>query len=111
MSRISKGVMSVEVNGQEYTLKATIAAIESIEQRFQGGLVSAAQACMKLSFTDATFILSKAANLNKEQTKELKNNIVAEGIESATTYAAEYISMLINPEGQETEEDDEPGEE
>lgn len=103
MSRISKGVMEVAINGTDYTLKATVSAIESIEQRYQGGMVAAAQACMKLSFTDAAFIIGKAANLSKDEQKRLKENIVAEGIESASGIAADYLQMLLNPEGNEDE--------
>ena len=39
MSRISKGVMEVTINETDYTLKATVSAIEAIENRYQGGMV------------------------------------------------------------------------
>lgn len=103
MSRISKGTMEVSINDTDYTLKATVQAIESIEQRFSGGMVAAAQACMKLSFTDAAFIIGKAAGLSKDEQKKLKENIVAEGIEAASGVAADYLQMLLNPEGVQSE--------
>lgn len=111
MSRISNGTMVVTINGHEYTLKATIAAIEAIENRFGGGMVAAAQACVKLSFQDAAFILGKAAGLGKDALKELKENIVVDGIESASGIAADYLQMLINPDRAELNaEGDDSGE-
>jgi len=106
MSRISKGVMEIVLNGTEYELKATVAATEAIDQRF-GGFAKAAQACMGMSFADATFILSKAANLNKEETKALKQNIVLDGIEAAIQGASDYLMMLVNPEGGQSDLDEE----
>lgn len=103
MSRVSKGVMEVSINETDYTLKATVSAIEAIEQRYQGGMVAAAQACMKLSFGDAAYIIGKAANLTKDETKKLKENIVADGIESAAGIAADYLQMLLNPEDTDSE--------
>lgn len=103
MSRISKGVMEVTINGEDYTLKATVAAIESIEQRFSGGMVAAAQACMSLSFSHAAFIIGKAANLSKDEQKKLKENCVFEGIENVSGIAADYLQMLLNPEGTDEE--------
>lgn len=99
MSRIGKGVMHVTLNDTEYTLKATVFAIEQIEARFEGGMMAAAQACIKLSFSDAVFIVAKAARLDKPATKQLKENVLFEGIEAVSTIAAEYIAMLLDPEG------------
>jgi len=110
MSRVSNGVMDVEINGNDYRLKATVAAIESIEQKFSGGMAAAAQACMQISFSNATFIIAKGANLNKDQQKQLKTDIVADGIEAAATIAAEYIAMLMNPNAEEESEDEPAGE-
>jgi membrane protease subunit (stomatin/prohibitin family) len=107
MSRVGKGVMEVSINDTDYTLKATVFAIEAIEQRFGGGMVAAAQACMKLSFTDAAFIIGKAANLSKDAQKQLKENIVSEGIEAVSGIAADYLQMLLNPDGA-PEDDGEP---
>lgn len=109
MSRISKGIQEVTIGGHDYTLKATIQAIEEIENRFGGNMLSAAQACMKLGFQDAAFIISKAAGLNKEETRQLKQNIVSSGIEVAAEIAAKYLSMLLNPEGKDFTDED-PGE-
>jgi len=111
MSRVSNGVREVEINGETYTLKATIAAIEAIEGRFQGSLVNAAQACMKLSFGDAVYIIQKAAGItSKDEVKALKNNILMGGVEAAASAAAEYIGLLINPDQSEPEEGEEEGE-
>lgn len=110
MSRISKGVMEVTLNETDYTLKATVQAIESIENRFGGGMVAAAQACMKLSFQDAAFIIGAAAGLSKDAKKTLKENIMLEGIENAAHIAADYLQMLLNPEGVQASEGDESGE-
>ncbi|MEM1142726.1 MAG: hypothetical protein AAGI88_09090 [Pseudomonadota bacterium] len=111
MSRVSKGVMTITLNDNEYTLKATIAAIEAIENRFQGGMVAAAQACVKLSFQDAAYILSKAASLKGEDVKRLKQDILVDGVQAAAEHAADYLQMLINPEEAEAEEGDASGEE
>lgn len=110
MSRIGKGVMQVTLNETEYTLKATIGAIESIENRFGGGMMAAAQACIKLSFQDAAFIIGKAAGLAKDDQKRLKENIMMEGIEATSTIAAEYLEMLLNPEKVEVAEGESSGE-
>ena len=61
---------------------------------------------MKLSFGDATYIIGKAASLSKDDTKKLKENIVAEGIEAASTIAADYLQMLLNPTDAEASGDD-----
>ena len=83
MSRIGKGVMHVTLNDTEYTLKATVFAIEQIEARFEGGMMAAA----------------KAARLDKPATKQLKEDVLCEGVEAVSTIAAEYIAMLLDPEG------------
>jgi len=109
MSRVGNGISEVEIGGQEYTLKVTIKAIESIEQRF-GSFADAAQACMKMNLGVAAFIISQAADLNKDQSRKLKGQLVQEGLQSAMTISAEYLAMVINPNDDEDDEDGEPGE-
>ena len=106
MSRVGRGVMEVTIHETDYELKATIAAIEAIEQRF-GDMANAAQACIKLSFSHAAFIISKGANLNKDETKKLKADIMKAGIETGAVIASDYLGMLLNPDGVEIDPDEE----
>jgi len=107
MSRVSAGTKEVTIGGHDYTLKVTISAIEQIERRF-GDFQSAARKCMALSWGDAVFILSKGAGLNKSEAEKMKEHVLLEGLESAATMAAEYLGMVISPEGES--EDDASGE-
>ena len=107
MSRVSAGTKEVTIGGHDYTLKVTISAIEQIERKY-GDFHSAARKCMSLGWGDAVFILSKAAGLDKARTEQMKEHAIVEGLESLATMAAEYLGMVINPEG--AKEGDESGE-
>jgi hypothetical protein len=107
MSRVSAGQREVTIGGHDYTLKVTISAIEQIERRF-GDFQSAARKCMSLGWGDAIFILAKGAGLDKSGAETLKHHALSEGLESIATLAAEYLSMVINPNGDD--EDVEQGE-
>jgi len=106
MSRLKSGIKEVEIGGEEYTLKVTISAIEAIERRF-GNFQKAAQQCMALGWTDALFIISKAAGLNKAETEKLKEHALDEGLESLATMAAQFLGMVVDPSSSDSESDDE----
>ena len=108
MSRISASVKEVEIGGHEYTLKVTVSAIEQIERRY-GDLQTAAQKCMKLGWGDAVFIIGKAAGLDKSRVEQLKERVIDEGLENVATIAAEYLGMIINPNGDQGADDSDDG--
>lgn len=104
MSRVSNGVMVITLNGNEYTLKNTVAAIEGIEQKLGGSLLDAANACTKMAFGAAAVILGAGAGLTtKESMARLKKDIAGEGVEKATTCAADFLTMILNPSDAESE--------
>ena len=110
MSKLTNGIKEVEINGEDYTLKVTVAAIEAIENRY-GSITGAAQACMKINLQDSAFIISHAASLNKEQSKKLKQHLSKVGMEQAAVIATDYLGMVLNPNGEPDDEDeDESGE-
>jgi len=105
MSRISKGVMVVEIDGHEYTLKATVSAIEAIERKYPNGMMQVGQAIASVSVGAISFILGKAAGLDKTGIEVLKERIISHGLADSSEIAADYLNMLLNPNGEEASED------
>jgi hypothetical protein len=105
MSRATYGTVEADIDGETYTLKVTLDAIEKIENRW-GGMRTVVESCSDLSFDGAAYIIAAACNIGQRELKPLKEAILKEGLINVIPKVTEYVMLLINPTGKDLDDDD-----
>ena len=113
MARATHGIVKVEINGKQHTLKPTLAAYEKIETRL-GGLRQAIESCSNMNLESLAYIVAAATNTSNKDIKGLKEDIFQEGALNVLPGVTEYLMKLLNPSGKEqtdgVQEEEEAGE-
>jgi len=118
MSRADYGIVEVEIDGETYELKPTLAALRKISRKFAvpgdttRGLRPAIESCSSLDPDQMAEIIAIGANIDSgSEKKKLPEAVFATGIINVLPQVTEYLMLLLNPTGKDAEEDvDEPGE-
>lgn len=98
MSKVKHGTVFIDMGGEVYELRPTLAAYEKIEARF-GGLRGALEALTRLSITDLAHIVAAGSSKGQRDIKSIKEAIFDEGVDVVTERVAPFVTALFNPRG------------
>lgn len=100
--RVSYGIVVIQLDGEDVELIPSLRALAKIQNRF-GGLSPAIQDLTKLNIDHLAYIV--AAGLGVNGTKEIvkiKEQIFYEGLTNVIGKIGEYLGLLMNPRGEDT---------
>lgn len=103
MSRVNRGTVEVEIDGEVYELRPTLDAFKKIQARF-GGLRGALEAIAQMNSEHLANIIVAGSNAPRRDLAKIEEQIFNEGLASVTEAIAPFVTTLFNPRG-----DDEPG--
>lgn len=99
----------LELGGKTYVLTPTLDAMLKINRQFSS-IVDCSVRLRRYDFEAVAFVISAGAGLSPKQSDQMQRELVAHGLVGPVQKLAEYIKLLLNPEGLEQEEGTEPGE-
>lgn len=107
MSRINYGQVELELGDEVYTLKPTLNACEKIEARW-GSIISACRdaEAMKFSNADIALVVMAGAGLGQRQLQQIRQAVFDAGQVTVLAGVAPYLSLLLNPTGQDLDEEE-----
>jgi len=105
MSRVDRGSIDVEIDGEVYELRPTLSAFKKIQTRF-GGLRGALEAITQMNSEHLANIVAAGTGAGRRDIDKIEEGIFNEGIGSVTESLVPFVTALFNPRG-----DDEPGNE
>lgn len=105
MAKHNHGEVTATLQGREYVMQPTPAAMKAIDRRF-GSTADALEALRRPSLETVTFIIFHGAQVSKGDYEQLENDVFNHGLMNTTGLVGEYLIALLNPTG----EDQEPGE-
>jgi hypothetical protein len=106
MGKTTYGQVEITLGDETYTLKPTLKAFETIEARF-GGLRAAIDSVKQMSLGAATAIIAAGTGVGRNETKELKQAIMDEGLINVMPQITDFLMKLLNPTGKNDDDEDE----
>lgn len=118
MSRADYGIVELELDGKQYELRPTLAALRKIARKYSipgdtsRGLRPAIESCSSLDPDQMAEIIAIAADIEQGKAKKLPDAIFNAGIVNVLPKVTEYLLLLLDPTGKNRDdlEDEEPGE-
>ena len=105
MSLVNQEVV-IDLGGAVYELRPTLKAMKKIQARF-GGLAGAAEALKQLNSEHIAAIVSAGSNAAPRDIADIEEAVFSQGIASATEQVVPYITLLLNPGGEDEASSDE----
>lgn len=96
--------VELKVGGETYLLRPTLGAMRKINREFDS-LVDAMLRVKKVDFNAICFIASAGADHTSKQADQLAESIFEGGVMNAIPAVTEYLGVLMNPTGDDEEED------
>jgi hypothetical protein len=106
MSRVTRGVVECEIDGELYTLRPTLDAYRRIQQRF-GGLRGALEALTALNTDHLAHIVAAGAGIHRKQVEEVERRIFNQGVPEVIEMISPFVTALLNPRGDDDQDEDE----
>ncbi|VVM93815.1 hypothetical protein PS673_02927 [Pseudomonas fluorescens] len=101
MSKTLHGTTTIILDGEDYQLMPTLAAVRSIEAHF-GGLRGAAQAINALSVDGCAAIVAAGAGLTGKEAEALPQKVWEAGVLEVSITLNNYLVALYKPRGSES---------
>lgn len=98
MSKTLFGTTTVALDGEDYELIPTLAAVRSIEAHF-GGLRGASQAVNALSVIGCANIIAAGAGISGKAADAIAEKVWQAGVLAVSTQLNAYLVALYNPKG------------
>ncbi|WP_145155561.1 gene transfer agent family protein [Pseudomonas oryzihabitans] len=98
MSKTLRGNVDLEIDGETYQLRPTLAAVRAIEARF-GGLRGAAAGLHGTSVDAVAIIIAAGANLTEKQAEALPEKVWQHGVATLVPEVYKFLGALYNPRG------------
>jgi hypothetical protein len=98
MSKTLFGFTKITLDGEDYELVPTLAAVRSIEAHF-GGLRGASQALNSLSVSGCAVIIAAGAGLSGKAADEVAESVWQVGVVDVAVALNAYLTALYNPRG------------
>lgn len=105
MSKRNYGQVTLEIQGEEYTLVPSLKASDKIDGRF-GSAREAADAALKMSTHTLAHIVAAGAGIGQREFDGLREAIFKHGTANVAPKCVEFCLMLLNPTGSDVEEKD-----
>lgn len=105
MAQHDMNEVSVSIDGTDYTLQPTLAAIKAIDRQF-GSVSDALEALRKPSIGTVTFLVATGANVPKADREALEEAVFREGVIRLVGPCSDYLVGLWNPSGKTSEGDE-----
>lgn len=103
MSKTLHGTTSISLDGVEYELVPTLAAVRNLEARF-GGLRGVGRVLEELSVDGCAAIVAAGANLSGKAAEAIADQVWQEGVLEVSIKLSKYLSALYNPRGASAKE-------
>jgi hypothetical protein len=103
MSRVDRGTIELEMDGEVYELRPTLEAFKKIQARF-GGLRGALEAIGQMNSEHLANIILAGTSGPRRDLAKIEEQIFNEGLATVTEAIAPFVTTLFNPRG-----DDEAG--
>jgi hypothetical protein len=100
MSKTLFGTTTVSLDGEDYELIPTLAAVRSIEAHF-GGLRGASQAVNALSVIGCANIIAAGSGMTGKAAEAVAEKVWQAGVLNVSTQLNAYLVALYNPKGPE----------
>lgn len=100
MSKTLHGNVDLEIDGETYQLRPTLAAVRAIEARF-GGLRGAAAGLHGTSVEAVSVVIAAGANLTEKQAAALQEKVWQHGVTSLVPEVYRFLGALYNPRGED----------
>jgi hypothetical protein len=101
MSKTNHGTIAVEAGTESFTLKPTLRAVRTLENRF-GGLLPAMQQLGAANLTATAFIIAAGAGIDVSKRKELEaveEAVFEGGVDKVGAQVLPFLRALLNPGG------------
>lgn len=102
MSKVKRGTVELDLDGEVYELRPTLSAYEKIEARF-GGLRGALEAMTRISVTDLAHVIAAGSGKGQRDMQKIKEGVFNQGVDSVTEQVGPFVLALFNPRGDDSE--------
>ncbi|WP_438282299.1 hypothetical protein [Pseudomonas alabamensis] len=106
MSKTNHGTIIVEAGTESFTLKPTLRAVRTLENRF-GGLLPAMQQLGAANLTATAYIIAAGAGIDLNKRKELEaveEAVFEGGVNKVGAQVLPFVKALLNPGGKTDDE-------
>lgn len=112
-SRVEYGTVEFEMGGKDYVLKPSVRALHLVLKKWGNGMEGALPAMGDplLAIPSTAFLIAVGTGkTDREQMEEIEEAVFAEGVGNVQQYAMRFLTLLMNPTGKKSEEEEESGE-
>jgi hypothetical protein len=95
---LNHGVITVDLDGEQYELRPSLLAMKKIQARF-GGLRGALEAVGQLNVENIALIVAAGCNAKPAQMQDIEQAVYNQGIADATEQVVPFVTALMNPKG------------
>lgn len=98
MSKHDRGIVTLELNGTEYTLRPTAAAMDRLDKRF-GSTIEAFQSLNRPTLENVASIVVYGSDMDNDQLSTVKEDVFQQGLMTVVGKIAPFFEALLDPNG------------